>query len=127
MYNIVYCTEKKRIMFKSYLPGINTLILTKKNCENILSEKLVYELHAWIEISPSCNTYPQCKIIIIYQNIGTRVKEKKHLLQISARELHNNIILPISEGVFLVQEQFIETYVLEICHLGSKCQNILNQ
>ena len=45
----------------------------------------------------------------------------------SVQELHNDMILPISEGVFLVQEQVMEKFVLEICNLGSTRQNILNQ
>ena len=45
----------------------------------------------------------------------------------SVQELHNDMILPISEGVFLVQEQLMENYVLEICHLGSTRKNIINQ
>ena len=31
---------------------------------------------------------------------GTLAKKKKHLLQISVRELHNDMILPGYEGVF---------------------------
>ena len=37
------------------------------------------------------------------------------------------MILPISEGVFLVQEQLTENNVLDMRHLGSTCQNMLNQ
>ena len=37
------------------------------------------------------------------------------------------MILPISEGISLVQDQLIEKCVLEIRHLGITCQNMLNQ
>ena len=57
---------------------------------------------------------------------GTLVK-KKNILQISLWELQNDTILPIYEGVFLVQEKLMENYVLEISHLGSAFQNILSQ
>ena len=36
------------------------------------------------------------------------------------------MILSICEGVFLVQDQLIEKYVLEMRQLGSKRNNILN-
>ena len=58
---------------------------------------------------------------------GTILNKHKHLLQISVRDLHNDMILPISEGAFLVQEKLMEKYVLEIRHLGSTFQNIYNQ
>ena len=48
MYNRARCAQNKRLMLKSYIPGINTLILSKKHYEILFSEKLVNELHAWI-------------------------------------------------------------------------------
>ena len=50
---------------------------------------------------------------------GTIVKKQKHLIQISVGELHNDMTLPIFEGVFLVQEHLMDKYVLEIRQLGS--------
>ena len=49
---------------------------------------------------PSCNEFPQCKILIVFQNNGILVEKQKHVLQISLQELHNDMILPIYEGVF---------------------------
>ena len=57
---------------------------------------------------------------------GTRVKKQKHLLQIPVQELHNYMILPIYEGAFLVQEKLMENYLLDMGHLVSIHQNILN-
>ena len=39
MYNRVRCTQNKRLMLKSYLPGINTSIFPKRLYKNIFSEK----------------------------------------------------------------------------------------
>ena len=61
---------------------------------------------------------------ILIKIIRTLVKKHKHLLQISLQDLHNDMILPFPEEVFLVQEQLMEKYLLEIRHLGSTCQNI---
>ena len=55
---------------------------------------------------------------------GTIVKKQNNLLQISVRELHNYMILPISEGFVLVQEQSRQKYVIKILQLGNICQNI---
>ena len=43
---------KRRLMLKWYIPGSNTSIFLKRNCDNIFSEKLVNKLHYWIENSP---------------------------------------------------------------------------
>ena len=53
MYNIFYCAQNKSLMLKSYIPGINTLVFIKRHYDNIFSEKLVNELHAWIENHPN--------------------------------------------------------------------------
>ena len=37
--------------------------------------------------------------------------KQKHLLQISVRELHNDMILPSYEGGFLVQDQLMKIFV----------------
>ena len=55
---------------------------------------------------------------------GTLVKKTYYLIEIYVRELHNDMILPSSEGIFLVQEQLMETFAYEIRNLGSTCQNI---
>ena len=70
-----------------------------KNQENIYSEKLINELHAWIE-HHSHNTFPQYKRLSVCQNNVILVKKQKHLLQISVRQLQNDMILPSSERGF---------------------------
>ena len=52
MHNRIHHAQNKRFMLKSYIPGINTSISPKENYENLFSEKLFYELHAWIENHP---------------------------------------------------------------------------
>ena len=44
MHNISHCS-KKSLMFKSYIPGVNTSILPKKHYKNIFYERIVNELH----------------------------------------------------------------------------------
>ena len=61
IYNRVHCAQNKRIVLKSYITGINTSILPNKHYENIFSEKLVYELHSWIENHPHIIHYPNVK------------------------------------------------------------------
>ena len=46
------------------------------------------------------------------------------MLQMSVRELHNDMILPIYQGYVLVQEMLMENFVLEIRHLVITYQNI---
>ena len=48
MYNRFHRDQIKHLTLKSYLTGMNTSNFPKKNDENILDEKLVNQLHAWI-------------------------------------------------------------------------------
>ena len=59
---------KRRLVLKSYIIGINTSIFPKKHYENIPTEKLVNELHSWIENYPHVIHPPQCKRLIFCQN-----------------------------------------------------------
>ena len=52
MYNIVHRYQNKRLMLKSFIPAINASIFPKNHYENIFYEKLINELHAWIENNP---------------------------------------------------------------------------
>ena len=92
MYNIVHCSQNKYPVLKSYIPGINTYILPKKHYENIFSEKLINELHAWIENHPHVILSTNAKDSFFVKINGTIVKEHNHILQISVRELHNDMI-----------------------------------
>ena len=49
MYNIVNCDKKQRLMLKSYITRINTSIVPKRHYDNICYEKIINELHDWIE------------------------------------------------------------------------------
>ena len=124
MYNRVHSYQYKCFMLKSYTTGMNTSILLRKHYEDTFSEKLVNELHYWIENHPHVIHLPNVSDSLLIKINGTLVKKKKYLLQISVRELHNDTIRPIYEGVFWVQEQLMENYVLEIRNLGSTFQNI---
>ena len=52
MYNRVHRLQNQCLMLKSYIPGINTSISPKKHDEDIFSETIINELHAWIENNP---------------------------------------------------------------------------
>ena len=67
MYNIVHRAQNKRLMLKSFLPGMNTPISPKKHDENTLSEKLANELNAWIENHPHVIHSLLCKILIVFK------------------------------------------------------------
>ena len=112
---------------KSYTIGIKTSSLPKKHNENIFSEKLVSELNAWIENYPHVIHSPNVKYWLFVKINGNIVDKQIHILKISVQELHNDMILPIFEGIVLVQEQLMEKYLLDIHHLGSTFQNIWNQ
>ena len=111
-------------MLNLYLPGINTYIFPKRNYVNIFSGKLFYELDDWVENHPHVIHSPNVSDSLFVKINGTLIKKQKRLLQMSVREMHNDMILPIYQGGFLVQELFMEKYVLEIRHLGSTCQNV---
>ena len=68
---IEFIVLKKRLMSKSYIPGINTSILPKKYDENIFSEKLVNELYAWIKNHPHVINYPNVKDSFFVKINGT--------------------------------------------------------
>ena len=63
-------------------------------------KKIVNWLHAWFEYFPHvihpCNIKDSLAVKI---NV-TIVTKQKHLPQISVQELHNDMILPTSEGGF---------------------------
>ena len=62
--------------------------------------KLINELHAWIENHPHAIHPPNVKYSLFVKINGTLVNKQKHIIKISVRELHNDMILPSSEGDF---------------------------
>ena len=64
------------------------------------SENLVNELHDWIEKQPHVIKYPNEPYSKIFKFNDTLLKKHKHLLQISVHDMHNDLILPVSKGVF---------------------------
>ena len=64
----------------------------------MFSGKVIHELHAWIKNHPHIIHFPNAKDSYFVKINSTMVKKQKHLLQISVRELHNDMILPSSEG-----------------------------
>ena len=57
MYNIFNNYQSKRLMLKSYIPGINTSILPNKYFENIFSEELPQFADCRIPPSPVPSPY----------------------------------------------------------------------
>ena len=99
-YYRVHPAKNKGLMLKPFIPAINKSIFPKKQYENILSEKLINELHSWIENHTHVIYSHNVKESLFVKNIGNLAKKQKYLLQISVQELHNDTILPIYEGVF---------------------------
>ena len=92
-------------MLNSYLPGINTSIFSKIHYDNIFSQKLVNELHDWVENHPHVIHSPNVSYSLSVKVNGTLIKKHSRLLQISVQELHNDMILPIYQGVFLCKNR----------------------
>ena len=89
MYNRVHRAQNKRLVLKSYITGIITLILPKRN-----------ELHSWVKNYPRVIHTSNVKHWSFFKVNGTRVMKQKYILQITVPELHNDMMLPISEGGF---------------------------
>ena len=96
----------------------------KRHYNNIFSEKLVNKLHYWIEKHPHLILPPNVSDSLFVKINGTLVKNHNYIPQISVLELHNDMILPIFQGYFLLQYLLMEKYLLETRLLGSTRQNI---
>ena len=99
MYNRVNCTKKQHLMLKSYPPGINTWVFLNRYYNNILDGKLVNELHDLTEKHPQVILLPKVSDSLFVKIILNLVKKQNITLQISVRELHNDMILKITQGV----------------------------
>ena len=95
IYNRVNCAQKQRLALKSYIPGINSLVYTKRHYDNYFTVKPVNELHEWIEKHPHVIQSPNISDSLFSKINGTLVNKQNHLLQVSVRYLHNDMILPI--------------------------------
>ena len=75
IYNIFNSSQKNCLMLKLYLTGINTSILPKRHYNNICYEKIVNELHVWIENHPHLIQSPNesdflfVKIMVLFLSI----------------------------------------------------------
>ena len=67
IYSRVNCAQKQRLMLKLYIPGINRSIF-QINITKISFLKTSQLITCLYGKSPSCNTFPQCIILIIFQN-----------------------------------------------------------
>ena len=93
--------QKQHLMLNSYLPGITTLDFPKRHYENIFSEKLVNGLNEYIENHPRVIHSPNFLDSLFVKIDVTIVNKQKHILKISVRDLHSDMILPIPQGGFL--------------------------
>ena len=84
----------------SYIPGTSSLIYPTRYYDNIFYEKLVNELHDWIDKHPHVIKYPNVSDSLFVKINGTLVNKQKHIIQIFVQELHNNLILTIYQGGF---------------------------
>ena len=65
-----------------------------------IPENIFNALNNWIEKQPHLIQPPNVTDSIFVKVNGTIVKKQKRLIQISVRELHNDLILPASQGGF---------------------------
>ena len=85
MYNIVLCAQNQRLTLRSLITAINTSIFPLKKYENIFSEKLINELHAWIENNPNIIHPPNIKDSLFVKINGTMANKKVSTSNISKR------------------------------------------
>ena len=78
-------------MLKSYLPVVKTPIFPQRHSNKICSEKFVNQLHEWLENYPHVIDSPKVSDKVFVKINGNIVKKQKHLLQISVRELQNDM------------------------------------
>ena len=64
----------------------------------MFSEKLVNELHYCIEKYPFAILSPNVSDSVFVKINGSLVKKQSYIIQISVWELHNDMILPLSQG-----------------------------
>ena len=86
-------------MLKSYIYGIGSWIVSKIYY-SFKTEKVVNELHDWIEKQPHLIQSTNVSYSIFVKVNGTLLKKRKHLIQISVRDMHNDLTLPVSHGGF---------------------------
>ena len=68
--------------------------------ENHFTKELVNELNDWTEKHPHVIQPQNVSDSLSVKTIGVIIKKQKHLLQISAQELHNDLILQTYQGGF---------------------------
>ena len=82
-------------MLKSYMIVVDSWIGANR-CYN----NSVNGLHKWIDKTPHLIPYPNLSESICVKVNGNLLKNHNHLLQISVCGLHNDLILPVSQGGF---------------------------
>ena len=97
----------------SYIQGNNSLIYPERHYDNIFSEKLVNELHERIQKHPHVIQSANVSDSLLVKINGTLIKKQEHMLQISVRELYNDLILPIYQGCFFDEKK----YYIKLCIL----------
>ena len=96
IYNRVHCELNKSLMLKSYIPVIDSWIGYN------FFENLVNELHERIEKKIHIIPPPNVSDSICVKFNGNESNKRNYFIKISLREFYNDIILPVSQGVFLV-------------------------
>ena len=74
MCNRFHRAQNQHIMLKSYIPAINKYFFPKKHYKNIFSEKLINDLHAWIENHSRVLHCPVVKYSLFVKTNGNMVK-----------------------------------------------------
>ena len=74
------------------------MVFTNRHYENIISEKLFNELHDWIDKHHHLIQYPNVSFLLSFKINGNLVNKQKQIIKISVWELHNDMILTITQG-----------------------------
>ena len=85
-------------MLKSYIPGVDSWIGDKICYKCYFTEKLVNELHNWIQNNTHVILSPNVSYTIYVEQEGKFCQKQNHLLQFLVIDFYNDLILPDVQG-----------------------------
>ena len=76
------------------------MIGTNRSFSFSFSDTIANELHNWIDKHHNIIQYTNVSDSTCFKVNTTILKKKNQLIRISVQELYNDIILPVSQGIF---------------------------
>ena len=94
--------RKRRFLIKSEATGVNWITTGTRKYKTDFTDDFVKELHEWVKGHRDVIACPNGKDTLKIKMEGQKdpVLMEKLLIQISIRELHNDLVKPMSEGGF---------------------------